>query len=174
LASAGYLGSAGGFAFAATGWRVSHAFLEKGLSMNERPRFAMVEDDEPVAAVPVLDKAGLDRRAINRKACKHFSLLYNTIADRYGRSLIRDIGPGFRPNPDGVVSIRDALPRLITFAGPNHHDETYGGPGAWQSRGNGAHGSSVISLIQYMGGCDEKVATDWLRNWTDRIVELPK
>jgi hypothetical protein len=126
--------------------------------------------DEPVAA-PKLDKAGLDRRAVNRKACRHFSLLYNTVVDRYGRSLIRDLGPGYRPNPDSVVSIRDALPRLITFAGPNL-DEADGGPGGWTSRGNGMHGSSAISLIEYFGGCDRETATNWLRDWTDRIVEI--
>jgi hypothetical protein len=128
--------------------------------------------DEPVAAAPVLDRAGLDRRALNRKACRHFSLLYNTITDRYGRSLIRDIGPGYRPNPDGRVDIRDALPRLVTFWGPNP-DESDGGPGGWLCRGGtGASGKSIIELIMYMGVCDEKVAIAWLRAWADRIVEL--
>jgi hypothetical protein len=131
----------------------------------------MLADDEKPVVPPALDRAGLDRRALNRKACRHFSLLYNVVADRYGRSLIRDIGPDFRPNPDGYVTLRDALPRLLGFSGPNP-DESNGGPGGWQSRGNGAHGPSVISLIQYMGGCDEKRAVEWLREWTDRIVEL--
>jgi hypothetical protein len=121
---------------------------------------AVMLADEPA---PVLDKAGLDRRRVNRLACKHFSLLYATICDRYGRSLIRDIGPGFRPNPDGRVDIRDALPRLLGFNGPNP-DESNGGPGAWVCRGNGASGPDVISLIEYMGGVDRKGATEWLRD----------
>ena len=65
--------------------------------------------DEPVAAAPVLDRAGLDRRALNRKACRHFSLLYNTITDRYGRSLIRDIGPGFNFSDASVFDHQIAI-----------------------------------------------------------------
>jgi hypothetical protein len=143
--------------------------------MLDRPalNLAPVADDEPArdARAPGLDKAGLDRRAINRKACKYFSLLYNTVVDRYGRSLIRDLGPGHKANPDGIVALRDALPRLLTFAGPNL-DEAAGGPGAWVCRGNGMHGGDVISLIEYLGGCDRETATNWLRDWTDRIVEI--
>jgi hypothetical protein len=131
----------------------------------------MLADDEKPVVPPALDRAGLDRRALNRKACRHFSLLYNVIADRYGRSLIADLGPDYRPNPDGRVDIRDALPRLLGFNGP-HPDESNGGPGAWVCRGNGASGKSCIELIQYMGCCDEKRAIEWLRDWLDRIVEL--
>jgi hypothetical protein len=143
--------------------------------MLDRPALNLaIVDDEPetiVAPALVLDRAALDRRRINRLACKHFHLLYHTVVDRYGRSLIRDLGPGYRANPDGIVAIRDALPRLITFSGPNP-DETDGGPGAWCSRGNGAHGHDVISLIEYLGGVDRGKATEWLRDWTDRLVEI--
>jgi hypothetical protein len=80
--------------------------------MRDRPKFVMIADDEPVAApAPVLDKAAaLDRREVNRRACKYFDLLRHVITDHYGRSAIRHLGPGYQANPDGIVSIRDALP----------------------------------------------------------------
>jgi hypothetical protein len=59
--------------------------------MLDRPalNLAIVADEpEAAAVVPVLDRAGLDRRAINRKAVKHRSTIRDMIVDRNGRSLI--------------------------------------------------------------------------------------
>jgi hypothetical protein len=133
--------------------------------------------DEPEAAAvvdpwnPVLDKAGLDRREINRKAVKHFSTVRHMLADHRGKSLIMFLGPNYKPNPENYV--RYGEPRLAEFNGcspwPN---EDGSGPGAWQNRSTGHSGKDVISLVEYLGQCDRKKATDFLRDLTDRLVEL--
>jgi hypothetical protein len=116
-----------------------------------------------------------DARAINRKAVKHWSALYHCLVDMHGRAL-RDVRalnhanapvePG-RPRPH-------AEPKLIELMGPSPWPNDDGsGPGSWVSRGNGAHGPDVVSLVQHLaGGCDYRVAADFLKSLTDRIVEI--
>ena len=61
---------------------------------------AAIADDEPVAApAPALDKAGLDRREVNRRAVKYWATIRPMLIDQRGFSQIRDLGPDYRPQP---------------------------------------------------------------------------
>lgn len=73
--------------------------------------------DEPVAApAPVLDKAAIDRREINRRAVKYLATIHSLIFDLHGKPLgIANINPNFKPNPDGHVRYGER--RLTEFSG---------------------------------------------------------
>jgi hypothetical protein len=110
-----------------------------------------------------------DARNINRAAIKHWPVVASHIYDLRGFPLaeVARLNPNYvkveygRPRPPGT-------PRLVELKGPAGHDD-----GSWFCVG-GAHasGDSVISLVAYLGSCDERTAGDWLKRLTDRIVEL--
>jgi hypothetical protein len=134
----------------------------------------IIEGDEPVAAparAPA-KPAGLDVRAITRKALKHWPVVYNQLVEMHGWPIggVAALNPNYKPSPNG--RIRGAIgPRLVGFRGPDYREETLG---AWHCLDNGASGGSLVELIQYLsGGCDRRIATDYLRNLVDRIVEVP-
>jgi hypothetical protein len=134
----------------------------------------MVEDDEPAASAPVVDKATLDRRALQRKAMKHFAIIRGYIFDRYGRPTgPATLDPNWKASPNGE-KWPDQV-RVTELSGPSPWENADGsGPGAWVSRGTGAAGPDLISLVEHLGSCDRKTATDWLRNLVDRCAEIQK
>jgi hypothetical protein len=139
---------------------------------------SIADADEPVATVapaPVLDKAAIDRREINRRAVKYWqSTIHSMIFDWHGRPLgLSRINPNFKPNPEGYVRYGER--KLTEFSGLDHRENADGsGPGAWYSRASGASGHDVISLIEHYGECDRKTATTFLKELTDRCVVIAK
>jgi hypothetical protein len=79
---------------------------------------APIIEDEPVAEVrpPVEDKATIDRREINRRACKHFEAIRGYLCDWKGRSVCRHLGPGHIPQDPSKPLI--PVPTLREFRGP--------------------------------------------------------
>jgi hypothetical protein len=117
----------------------------------------------------MLDRpAKYDAREINRKARKYFVLLHSAIADLHGRptqEIRRLANPSFADDPSRRR--QPGGPQLSMFSGP-------GIDGEWCCRGNGASGKDLVSLIQYLsGGCEYRVAADWLSDFVNRIVEVP-
>jgi hypothetical protein len=141
--------------------------------MNERPKFAMVEDDAPVAAPAPLDRAALDRRRINRLAVKFWPTIRNLITDMHGRPLgdVAQLNPAYDPRGVADGKRKPGGPQLKMFRGPSPFEDD-GGPGAWFDLETGARGSDCISIISYLGECDRNTATTFLRNLTDRLVEI--
>jgi hypothetical protein len=128
-----------------------------------------IEADEPVQApAPFLDKAALDRRAVQRKLLRNWDTVFHMLVDWKGKSMIMNLGPNYRPNPDGHV--RYGEPRLVSFSGPDYREETLG---AWYCLGgDGARGSNLFDLAMYLGQCDLKTATAFLKDLADRLVEF--
>jgi hypothetical protein len=124
---------------------------------------------EDAAPLRVLDRAALDRRDIQRKLIRNWSTVYHLLVDRSGRPTgCEHLNPNYRPNPDGFK--RHGEPKLVEFWGPDPRDETLG---AWCNRGgDGARGSSLFELVMYLGSCDLKTATTFLKDMADRLVEL--
>jgi hypothetical protein len=125
---------------------------------------------------PTADK--FDAREINRKAVKHWSILYWCLVDFRGRPLgeIRALNPANEPLVPGGVRPR-GLPQLTEFSGVSHWENADGsGPGSWHCRSTGASGPDAISVVQFLAGegCERRVAADFLRRLVDRIavVEL--
>ena len=135
---------------------------------------APIVGDEPVAApAPKLDRAAIDRREINRRCVKYWATIHPMIFDQRGKPIgCAHLNPAYRPNPDGQV--RYGEPRLAEFSGLDPRENEDSGPGAWQNRSNSASGKDAISLIEWAGQCDRKTATTFLKDLTDRLVELPK
>ena len=52
--------------------------------------------------------------------------------------------------------------------------EDEGSVGAWYDIETGNRGADVIRLVELLGACDRKTATTFLKDLTDRLVELPK
>jgi hypothetical protein len=62
---------------------------------------------------------------------------------------------------------------VTELSGPSPWENSDGsGPGHWECRSNGKSGPNFISLVEYLGQCDRKTATNWLRHLTDRLVEV--
>ena len=133
---------------------------------------AAIDADEPVAAPAVLDKAALDRRDVNRKAVKHWATIRNMLIDQRGFSMIRDLSPGYVAQPNGRIRGQEG-PRVAMLRGPSPYEDG-GSVGAWNDLESGNRGADVISLVEFLGECDRKKATDFLKSLTDRLVELPK
>jgi hypothetical protein len=131
-----------------------------------------IVDDEPVA-VPALEKPDretLDRRNIQRKCLKHWGTVYHMLIAQNGRSMIAHFNPNFKPTPNGEK--RHGAPRVVEMMGPDYREATLG---AWCNRGgDGARGSNLFELVMYLGECDLKTATSFLKDLADRLVELPK
>jgi hypothetical protein len=117
----------------------------------------------------MLDKPStFDAREVNRKALKHWSVLAHMIYDFNGRALgeIAQLNENYVQQDPGRR--RQAGPRLIELRGPSSWDG-----GSWHCLGgDGARGDDVISLVQYLGECDYRTAADFLKNLTDRLVEI--
>jgi hypothetical protein len=141
------------------------------MTMLDRPKFALVaDDDEPVAApASVLDRAGLDRRDIQRVLIRSWSTVYHLLVDRSGRPTgCEHLHPNYRPNPDGFK--RHGEPRLVEFSGPDPREETLG---AWFNRGgDGKSGANLFELVMYLDQCDVKTATAFLNELSDRLVDI--
>jgi hypothetical protein len=71
-----------------------------------------IVDDEPAAA-PVLGKSSLDRRNIQRKCLRNWETVIHMLVDWKGKSMIMNLGPGYKPNPENYV--RYGEPRLVEF-----------------------------------------------------------
>jgi hypothetical protein len=133
---------------------------------------ALVADAADVA--PALTKPELDRRAINRKAVRHWPTIRNMITDMHGRPLgdVASLGPDYDPRGVADGKRKHGGPQLKMFRGPSPFEGDGGGPGAWFDIETGASGPDCISIIQYLGECDHKTATVFLRDLTDRLVEI--
>jgi hypothetical protein len=134
---------------------------------------AAIPDDEPIAA-PVLDKATLDRRKINRLAIKHWQVVKPYLYDIRGYAT----GPAsldktWKPNPNGER--RAGRPSVGGLMGPSPFENADGtGPGAWVCHSNGASGVDIISLVMHLGNTNKNTATFWLRDLLDRCAEIQK
>jgi hypothetical protein len=127
------------------------------------------EDELVAAPAPVLDKAALDRRAIQRKLLRHWPTVYNLLVDLHGWPLgdVASLNPDYKPSPNGRIRGAGG-PRLDGFKGPDHREESLG---AWYCL-SGAKGGSLFELVMYLSGCDFKKATEYLRDLADRLVEI--
>jgi hypothetical protein len=137
-----------------------------------------VIDDEPAApaapAATLAKKPGFDARSVNRKAVALWGTVFHMLIDLRGfpSGEIRALNPANAPL-DPNRGRQQHGPRLVEFSGPDCREDD-GGPGGWVCRGNGASGPDCISLVQYLsGGCDRRVAGDYLKSVTDGLVELP-
>jgi hypothetical protein len=137
-------------------------------------------DDEPAASAALSSalakKPGFDAREINRKAVKHWSTLRHMLVDMHGRpgGEIWALNPANQPLEPGRARPH-GLPQLKEFRGPSPYEKEGSGPGEWADVGTGASGPDVISILQHLaGGCDRRVAADYLKSLTDRIVEIAK
>jgi hypothetical protein len=106
---------------------------------------------------------------------QHWQTVYHMLVDLRGfpSAEIRALNPANAPL-DPNRGRQQTGPRLVEFSGPDYREDD-GGPGGWVCRGNGASGPDCISLVQYLsGGCDRRVAADYLGRLVDRIaiVEL--
>lgn len=114
----------------------------------------------------MLDRAGLDSREINRRAVKYWPTIYNMLVTWHGLPLgeVQRLG-----NPNLVIDPnkrRPNGPRLIELRGPSPVNFS------WHCLGNGAKGDDVIDLVAYLGECDRRTAAEFLRDLTDRFVEI--
>jgi hypothetical protein len=136
--------------------------------MLDRPALNLVpiiDDDEPAPS-----KSDLDRREIQRKCLKHWGTVYHMLIAQNGRSMIEHLGPNFKPRPNGEK--RHGAPRIVEMMGPSPNETNLG---YWCNRGgDGASGNSLFELVMYLGECDMKTATTFLKDLSDRLVELPK
>jgi hypothetical protein len=136
-----------------------------------------VLDGDTAHAAPVAapSKSDLDRREVNRRAVKFFATIRPMLTDMHGFSLIRHLGPNPpAPSPNGRVRGAPGA-KIDMFRGPSPYENADGsGPGAWVDVGTGASGSDLISLIETLGECDRKTATTFLKDLTDRLVEIAK
>jgi hypothetical protein len=132
---------------------------------------AVVDDADAEVRPSVEDKATIDRREINRRACKFWSVVKDHLFDWHGRSLIRQLGPGFVPQDPSKPRI--PIPTLREFRGPMPWTPTTEA-GSWFDLGSGARGDDLIALVEHLGACDRKVATAFLKDLTDRLLELPR
>ena len=129
----------------------------------------IAEGGEPVAPVRP-SKSDLDRRDIQRKLIRHWPTVYHLLVDRTGRPTgCEHLNPNWRPNPDGF---KRPGPRLVDFWGPDPREDTLG---AWCNRGgDGVRGDNLFELVMYLAQVDMKVATTFLRDLSERLVELPR
>jgi hypothetical protein len=132
-------------------------------------RLEIVADETvtPAAPAPFLDKAAIDRREINRKAVKHWATIRDHLFDWHGRSMIRYLGPGHIPQDPSKPRI--PVPTLKEFRGPYAYDGA-GNVGSWMDVGNGQRGDDLIALVEFLGSCDRRLATDFLKGLTDRLA----
>jgi hypothetical protein len=109
-----------------------------------------------------------DAREVNRAALKHWAIVASHLYDFKGYALyeVARLSPNY-VTPEHGRKRPPGTPRIIEFAGPARHDD-----GSWCCRGNGASGESVISLVAYLGQCDERTAGDWLKSLCSRLVEI--
>jgi hypothetical protein len=136
-------------------------------------RLEIVADEPvaPVAAQPAPSKSDLDRREINRRAVKYWSTIRPMLIDMRGFSMIRHLDPEYRPQPNGRIRGQEG-PRISMLRGPSPF-ENGGSVGAWHDLESGKSGEDVISLVEVLGECDRKMATAFLKDIVDRLVELP-
>lgn len=135
----------------------------------------IVADDVPhPAPAPALDKAALDRRKINRLAVKFWPVIRNLITDMHGRPLddVARLNPAYDPRGVADGRRKHGGPQLRMFRGPSPIEGEDGGPGAWFDIETGASGKDAISIIEYLGECDRKAATLFLRDLTERLAEV--
>jgi hypothetical protein len=121
------------------------------------------------------DKAAIDRREINRRAVKFWPQVRSMLVDMHGRPIgdLARLSPHYDAAQRADGRKRHGAPKLDTFRGPDPCPNADGsGPGAWCDVGTGKSGTDVISLIEYLGECDRKTATEFLKDLTDRLVEL--
>jgi hypothetical protein len=144
--------------------------------MNERPRFAIVDDDgdEPVAPKKAAAPEPFDARDLSRRAVAAWGLIAPHLYDRRGfaNDDLRRLGPDYvpldpsRPRPAG-------WPRVVGLHGPSPFDAR-GKTGAWVCIGyesGGAHGDDVVDLVVFLsGGASRRVAADALSALLDRVV----
>jgi hypothetical protein len=139
-------------------------------------RLEIVADEPEAVAVvrPPADK--FDTRSVNRKAVQHWGTVYHLLVDLRGfpSGEIRALNSA-NPPLDPNKGRQQTGPRLTEFGGVSFFpNEDGSGPGAWHCRGNGARGKDIVELVQFLaGGCERRLAADYLKRLTDRLVEMP-
>ena len=133
----------------------------------------MIDADEP-AAPPVLDKATLDQRKINRLAMKHWAIVKPYLYDIRGYATGHaSLDRTWKPNPNGEK--RPGRPSVSGLMGPSPYENPDGsGPGAWVCHSNGASGPDIISIVMHLGNTDKNTATYWLKDLVERCAEIAK
>jgi hypothetical protein len=114
-----------------------------------------------------------DCRAICRKTVQHWGVIRFLILDLHGRAVgeVRALNPANAPIEPGKARPRNE-PQFKEFRGPSPYEKD-GAVGAWLDGGTGASGPDAVSIIEYLsGGCDRRVAADYLKRLTDRMVEV--
>jgi hypothetical protein len=129
-------------------------------------------DGETVAAPSAPSKSDLDRREINRRAVKYWSTIRPMLIDMRGFSMIRHLGPDPVSTANGRIRGQEG-PRVAMLRGPSPFEDG-GSVGAWYDLQSGERGADVISLVELLGSCDRKTGTAFLRDLTDRLVEIAK
>jgi hypothetical protein len=128
------------------------------------------------APAPAPAKPGFDARSVNRAAVANWQTIYHHLVGLDGRPVgdILRLDPNYVPRDPGRARPPGER-RISEMSGPSPYaNEDGSGPGAWVMRGNGANGPDVISLIQWLArDCDRRVAADFLKSLTDRLVEVP-
>jgi hypothetical protein len=146
--------------------------------MNDRPRFAPVEDDAPVAAPAPAPKRpeSFDARELSRRAVAAWGLISPHLYDRRGfaHEDIRRLGPNFKPY-DPSRARPENWPRCVGLHGPGGYDAN-GNTGAWQCTGyesGGARGDDVVDLLVFLtGGASRRVAAEALSDLLSRVVTV--
>jgi len=117
----------------------------------------------------MLDRPGLDTREINRRALKHWAVLYHHLVDFKGHPLddVARLNRNYKQREPGSPRPHNA-PRLVLLRGPNPYDG-----GSWLCLGPpAARGDDVIAMIEYLGECDRRTAGNFIKDLTDRLVEI--
>jgi hypothetical protein len=130
---------------------------------------AMLDRVSPTSERPTT-QAERDLYDLNRRAAKLWHpTLHNLIVDLGGRpnADLRRLGdPTFDASNGRRVG--DPWPKIVGLRGPSIFDQ-----GSWTCLGP-PHGSgeTVVSLVAWLGGCDETKAAAYLKALVDRIVEI--
>lgn len=136
-------------------------------------RVAVVDDKPPDR------RAGYDEREIVRACIKHWEVVRHWLADWKGRPSadVRRLNLANKPidrNRGRPYGEPDVSPRLVEFRGPYPFEDGRETLGSWHCLGNGARGDSLVDLVVYLsGGCDRRVAGEFLRDLVAKIVLVP-
>jgi len=104
---------------------------------------------------------------LTAKILRHWGVVYNLLVDWHGYPVadISRLGDArFIPDENGRRP--PGSPRLLELRGP-------GWEGGWCCLGNGAQGKDLADMIIYLsGGCERRVAMEYLSSLADRLVEI--
>jgi hypothetical protein len=106
---------------------------------------------------------------LNKRALRHWPLLRSHLLTMHGEASneMRRLGdPAFDGRPNGRLR-GEAVPKLTGLRGPHPDDFSW-----FSIDPPAARGRDLIDMVSYLGSCDRKTATQWLRDFCDRIREV--